>query len=1164
VTNKRCVAGLLRLDTIPGLCAAATLFVGTVGACAMDGMTTLAVTRPAVTSAAAGEEGAVHAPHAGMLRFPDVGRSQIVFVYANDLWLVPRDGGTATPLASPEGAERFPRFSPDDKHIAFVGNYDGDTDLYTLPVGGGIPQRVTHHPSNEVLCDWLPDDGLLFATNGFAGLPRQSQLYSVATEGGIPEKLPVPYGANGSVSADGTWLAYTPHSRDSRTWKRYRGGMATDIWLFNLRDHSARRITDWEGTDSQPMWHGDTVYYLSDEGPDHRLNIWSFDTNTDRRQQVTRMAEFDVKWPAVGPGPNGTGEIVFQNGSELMLLDLATAQVRTVHVVIPGARPKLRPQSVDASENIQAREISATGQRVVVSARGDIWTIPARHGTPRNLTATSGVAERDPYWSPDGRWIAYFSDESGEYELYVMRSDGKGEPRKLTEGGEGYLYTPHWSPDSKRIVYADKTGAIFLTGVESGDTKLIDREPWGRPVGVNWSQDANWLAYTKGGDNRQNSIWLYNVSENTKHQVTAGMFNDQMPVFDREGDFLYFVSNREFSSPMYEDVGTTFIYARTERLYAVPLRDDVASPWTPESDEEKWDDDENGKSGDSHNGDEDGGDDDDGDDDDGDERDDEDSKDEGDDGNDKKDEKPEPLEIDLEGFEHRAIEVPVDRGTFAGLAVNDKGHLIYVRVPSRGGPGDPSIKLLDPSDEKKKEKTVMDDARAVAISADGKKLLVMKNGKMAVVDAKPKQKMEHALSTKHMLVEIEPRAEWRQIFHEAWRVERDFFYDPNMHGVDWNGMREHYAGMLDDCASREDVQYVIGELIAELNVGHAYARGGGDSEDPERIPVGMLGCDFTLDNGAFRIDKIYEGGVWDVAARGPLSQPNVGVNEGDYLLAVNGAPLEASEDPWAALQGLAGATVTITVSDKPTLHEDARELIVKLLRSERELRFRHWIEAKRAYVDEKSGGKVGYIYVTNTSINGQNDLFRQFYGQRHKAALIVDDRWNGGGQIPTRFVELLNRPVANYWARRDGRDWPWPPDAHFGPKCMLINGLAGSGGDYFPWWFREAGVGPLIGMRTWGGLVGISGNPRFIDGGGVTAPTFAFYETDGTWGIEGHGVEPDYEVVDDPSQMVDGGDPQLDKAIGLMLEQVRKNPYDKPARPSYPDRSGMGIEPEDK
>lgn len=1107
-------------------------------------------------------------PHAGMLRFPDVGSSQIVFVHANDLWLVSREGGTATPLASPPGQELFPRFNPDGSTIAFVGNYEGDRDLYIIPTGGGIAFRATYHPANETLCDWTPDGRLMYSTNGFAGLGRQTQLYTTSPEGGLPAKVPVPYGANGAVSPDGKWLAYTPHSRDFRTWKRYRGGMATDIWLFNLVTHQSRKITDWEGTDTQPMWHGETVYYLSDAGPSHRLNIWSYDTEAGTRRQVTEFREFDVKWPSVGPGPDGRGEIVFQNGSELYLLGLATRKATAVKIQIPGDRPKIRRRAVDASDFIGAWNVSSTGKRAVFEARGDIWTVPAKEGSPRNLTRTSGVAERDPSWSPDGRWIAYLSDATGEYELYVTQSDGKKEARQLTSDGELYRYNPTWSPDSKHIAFADMSGALYLHTVETGKTKLVDTDPWSNPPNPRWSRDSRWIAYAVAGENRNSAIWLFELENGEKHQVTSGAFNDSWPTFDRDGDFLYFASNRDFSSPIYEDIGTTFIYADTDVLISVPLRDDVSSPLAPKSDEEKWGDEKEENGDDEEKGEDkkDQAEDD---------EDNDDSKDEasGDEDNDEKDGKKEekeikPLVIAIDGFESRAIQLPISKGNFSTLAVNDKGKLIYIRRSARGSDDKPSIKIYDPKakkEEDKKEKTVVDKAGVFAITADGKKLLVHKDdGNYAIVDAAADQKADEKVPLGGMTAYVDPREEWRQIFNEAWRIHRDFFYVPNMHGVDWPAMRDHYAKMLDDCVSRDDVTYVIGEMIAELNVGHAYVRGAGDVESEPRVSTGMLGCDFELDDGAFRITKIYQGAPWDLDARGPLSQPGTDVKEGDYLLAVNGVPLDTARDPWAAFQGSADRTITLTVSEEPTMGDSAREIVVKTAGSEATYRYRAWIEENRAHVDERTDGRVGYIYVPNTGRQGQNELVRQFFGQIDKAALIIDERWNGGGQIPTRFIELLNRPITNYWARRHGKDWPWPPDAHQGPKCMLINGLAGSGGDAFPAYFRQAGLGKLIGMRTWGGLVGISGNPRFIDGGSTSAPTFGYYKKDGTWGIEGHGVDPDIEIIDDPAKMADGADPQLDAAIDHILAELDRNPYKPPARPSPPDRSAMGIADADR
>lgn len=1166
-------------------------FMTTLGICGTAALiwAATAAGQPAQKSSATGQES--HRPHAGMLRFPDISASQIVFAYANDLWVVSREGGVASPLASPPGQESFPRFSPDGKAIAFIGNYEGNKDIYTMPVAGGTATRVTYHPAVETLCDWTQDGRLLFFTNALAGMQRQMQLLTSPPTGGLPTKLPVPYGANGSISADGKWLAYTPHTIDNRTWKRYRGGMATDIWLFNLEDHKSRKITDWEGTDSQPMWHGSKVYYMSDAGPEHRLNIWSYDTTNGQRQQITTLSEFDVKWPSIGPGPDGKGEVVFQNGPNLSVVSLADGKVRNVEVIVPGDRPAIRPKDYDGGKFVQAYDVSATGQRAVMQARGDIWTVPAKKGTPRNLTRTSGIAERDPAWSPDGQWIAYFSDATGEYELYVTQSDGRGETRQLTRDGTTFRLQPTWSPDSKLIAFYDKNGNLFVHDIAAGMTRNIDKDLSANIGRVSWASDSNWLAYTISNDNRTtSSLWLYQVSKGEKTRVTGGMFNDSWPTFDRKGDYLFLASNRNFTSPIYEDIGSTFVYADTDMLFVVPLRDEVGSPWAPKSDEEKWGEEkkkEEEKAKEKEK--EKGGKKEDGEKKDDDKKEDKDKKDsdkaaaedkkpeakdekkaegEGDKEGEKKDEKkkeePKPVNIELEGFERRMIALPVPKGSFMNLVVSHDGKLIYTRAAARGMDTKPSVKIFDLTDDEKKEKTVVDEVREFVISADGKKLLVRKDQTFAIVDAAAEQKLDKPLALGDMMGRVDPRAEWKQMFHEAWRIQRDYFYDPNMHGVDWNKLREQYGRMIDDCVSRQDVDYVIAELISELNVGHAYVMGGGDYDKEPEVSGGLLGIDYELSEGAYRISRILEGGPWDYDARGPLSQPGVKVKVGDYLLAVNGAAVDATKDPWAALHGLGGKTVVLTVSAKPTLDAEARQVVVETLKSEAGLRYRDWVERNRKYVAEKSGGKIGYVHVPNTGVDGQNELFRQYYGQVDRAAMIIDERWNGGGQIPTRFIELLNRPLTNYWASRADRDGQWPYEAHQGPKCMLINGLAGSGGDCFPYYFRQSKLGKLIGSRTWGGLVGISGNPLLIDGGRTSAPTFAFYELDGTWGVEGHGVDPDIEVIDDPALMVTGGDPQLDKAIQHLLSEIEKNGFTPAKRPKYPNRKGMGLAPEDK
>ena len=1206
---------------------------------------------------------------AGMLRYPDVSSSQIVFSYANDLWLVPREGGMASPLAGPDGGERSAKFSPDGQSVAFVGNYDGGSDLYTLSIHGGYAERVTHHPANENLLEWRADDTLLFYANGLAGLARQAQIFTVPVAGGMPSALPVPYGTMASVSDDGKWLAYTPRTRDTRTWKRYRGGLATDIWLFNLETLAAEKITDWEGTDTQPMWFGGILYYLSDAGIEQRLNLWKYDPEQGKHLQITHYDTDDIKWPSMGPGKSGRGEIVFQLGHDLMLYDLLKKKAKSVKVFVPGERIHLRPRMADASKFIQGMDVSPSAKRVAVEARGDIWTVAAENGAPRNLTRTAGVAERSPAWSPDGRWIAYFSDVSGEYELHLTQSDGKGETKVLTSDGGIFKLGMTWAPDSKSLVYADCGGTLSHHVVESGVTTMVDESPFGFWIGsisgVSWSHDSRWITYARAhSDSAQTSIWIYDTTDATKHQVTSGFFSDDSPSFDRKGKYLFFTSTRRFQ-PSYSEVDSSFIYEDSQVLLAVPLQADAERLWAPESDEVTWgeddEEDKEDKDGEDSASDEAGDEDEDGDD-----SDQEASADDGvsgsweatlfsssfpseglpltmqlsvsdegsvsgdlqiptgsgtitsgtydsktgkmhlevlaDDGSnvsidaeisdgeisgtgsiagegieftfkgsrtsssgsgasqedDDEEEAAKDVLIDFEGFEARAIVLPVAPGSFSNLQVNHKNQLLYGRRGTNGG-----IKLFDLKDDAKAEK-VVGPGFGFTISADGKKMLVGGGGNASIQDASAGSTATK-ISTAGMQVMVIPAEEWPALFTDAWRLFRDYFYDPNMHGVDWQQVHDHYAAMISYCASREDVTYVIGEMIAEANVGHAYLAGNGDGSAPgPNVGVGLLGVDFVLENGAYRISKILRGADWDSDAISPLAMPGVDVQVGDYLLAVNGTPLDVSQDPWTAFLGLGDKEVLLTVNAEPTQDENARDVLVKTLRSEQNLRYRDWIEGNRKRVEEESGGRLGYIYVPDTGLNGQNDLFRQFYGQILKDGLIIDERWNGGGQIPTRFIELLNRPATNYWATRGEQDIHWPPDSHQGPKCMLINEDAGSGGDAFPAYFRRAGLGKLIGRRTWGGLVGISGNPQLIDGGAITIPTFAYYDTDGTWGIEGHGVDPDIEVMDDPSEMQNGGDPQLTVAIAHMMQELENNPYVQPKRPAYPDRSGIGVTEEDK
>lgn len=1084
---------------------------------------------------------------AGLLRYPDVSDSQIAFVYAGDIWIAPKNGGTAHRLSTPPGEESFPRFSPDGSMIAFGGNYDGNTDIYVMPASGGVPTRLTHHPMDDRMLDWYPDgQSILYATSMNSGKQRFRQLYRLSANGGLPVKLPVPYGEFGTLAADGKTLAYMPVSRDFRTWKRYRGGSTTDIWTFDLESHAAKNVTSFPANDSQPMWHGSTLYFISDRSEAMRYNLWAWDSASGVLRQVTDFTDFDVRFPAIGPS-----DIVFENGGRLYLLNLANDKYAAIEIDVVTDEATLKSRSVKVQELIRSAGISPSGKRALFGARGEIFSVPKEHGIVLNLTRSSGVAERFAAWSPDGKEIAYWSDRSGEYELTVRAADGTGEEQRLTKLGPGFRYGVHWSPDGRKLAYIDQAMKIWIFDRDKGKAIRVDQALYfmhGELDGfrVSWSADSRWMAYHRDLDTRLHAIFLFDTTSGQAHQVTAGFYDDSDPVFDPDGKYLYMKTRRNWD-PVYSDIDTTWVYNNMTGIAAIPLRKDVASPLAPRNDEENGEDETEDKDKDEDE-DEDEDKDKDKDDKDGEKKGKKDEKDK----DAKKAEKPEPVKIDLDDFERRLVILPPKPGNYGDLSAVS-GKVVYQRGP-RTGSGDEAGPILFWDLEEREEQTILGDADWYVISADGKSMLAGKDEAASIVDLAKDQKMEKTLALADMEMQLDPRAEWHQIFNDAWRIERDFFYDPKMHGEDWNEMRRRYGALVDDAVTRWDLDFILGELIGELNSSHSY-KGGGDMQRAADRSVGMLGCDYELHDGAYRIKKIVAGAAWDNEVRSPLSMPGVDVHEGDYLLAVNGAPVDTAKDPWAAFQGLAGKTVLLTVNSKPSL-KGARDVLVDTLDDETRLRNLAWIESNRRHVEEKSAGRVGYVYVPSTGIDGQTELHRMFVPQFRKEALIVDERFNNGGQIPTRFIEMLNRPITNYWAVRDGKDWQWPPTSHVGPKAMLINQWSGSGGDCFPYYFRQAGLGPLIGKTTWGGLIGISGAPGLIDGGVVTVPTFSFYDTDGNWAVENSGVAPDIEVVDDPSLMTDGGDPQLDRAIAEMLAALAGAGPPHPQRPKNPDRSG--------
>lgn len=1067
---------------------------------------------------------------ARMFRYPDVSQTQITFIYAGDIWVAPKAGGTAVRLSSPEGEEAFPRFSPDGSRIAFTGNYDGNPDVYVVPAAGGAPTRVTWHPMGDLLIDWDPDGGsLLYASSRESGKQRWNQFYRVRPDGTFVEKLPLEHAESGSLSPDGRRIAFTQKSRDFRTWKRYRGGTAPDIHVFDLETFASENVTGDPANDASPMWSGDTLYFLSDRGPNQRFNIWAREPDGTQRQ-VTDFADWDITFPAVGPT-----DMVFQAGGRLYVMDLATETPEEIQVDVVTDRRTLRPRTESVEGLVQWGDISPSAKRAVFEARGDIFTVPAEHGPVRNLTRTPGVAERLPSWSPDGAHVAWWSDASGEYELVLARADGSGEPRTLTALGAGFRYPLSWSPDSERAAFVDQVGVIRVVELESGELTRVEQSPMWLSHGplqglaLNWSPDGRWLTWAFAEATYGSSVRLWDAETGQVHRVTSGFYNDSNPVFGTEGDYLYLMTARSLN-PVYSAIQGTWIYPNATQIAAIPLREDVPSPLAPRNDEEVAD--EDGSSGEGGSG--------------GDARRDAGS---GDGGSTEEDDR---VEIDLDGFERRLVVLPAEAGNYGGLATAG-GKVVYHRAPRAGSaPGtDAPLLIWDP--ESREEQTVLDDVNSFRISADGSHVLVRSGPRTAIVPLAPGQSLSTPLRMAEMEMTVDPAAEWRQMTMDAWRLMRDYFYDENLHGVDWDAIRDQYLPLVDDAVTRWDVNFVIGEMIAELNSSHSY-RGGGDTESAPNRNVGLLGVDWARQDGAWRVERVIRGAAWDNEVRSPLDAPGVDVGAGDFVLAVNGRPVGGDRDPWAAFDGLAGETVTLTVASDAG-GSDAREVLVETLRDETRLRNLAWIEENRRLVNELSGGRIGYIYVPSTGQDGQTELLRMYAAQIEKDALIIDERFNNGGQIPDRFVELLDRQANSWWVGRYGEQIPFPNVGHQGPKAMLINGWSGSGGDAFPYYFRHAGLGPLIGTRTWGGLIGISGNPALVDGGTVSVPTFRMYGVDGEWFAEGYGVAPDIEVPEDPTALARGQDPQIERAVAELLRALEANPPVIPARPAPENRS---------
>jgi tricorn protease len=1070
-----------------------------------------------------------------LLMEPDIQGDRIVFMYGDDLWTVARTGGVATRLTTHVGEERFPKFSPDGRTIAFTGEYDGNVDLFTIPATGGEPKRLTWHPDPDIAAEWYPDGtSILFRSRRASGTWRFDRFFRIPAAGGFEEMLPLPTGGYASFSPDGGQIAYVNPAYDFRTWKRYQGGLAPDIWIYDFAKNVSEKITDWPGADEWPMWYRRTIYYASDRGG-RTANLWAYDLDKKTHRQVTTFADADIKWPSLG-----SDAVVFEKGGSLWVMDLPSEKTARIQVLVPSDKPETRAEYRNVAKWIGGWDLSPSAKRAVLEARGDLFTVPAEKGEVRNLTRSPGTRERDPAWSPDGKWVAYLSDRSGEYEIHVIPSDGTGADRQVTKGGTTFRFGPRWSPDSKKIAFSDKTRTLYWCDVAGGAITRVDKGEFGEIHDYTWSGDSRFIAYSKNGANYFGIVMLYSLESGKTTPISNGLTDDFAPAFDPEGKWLFFVSRRTFDLAAFAfDLG--YRAASTDKIYAVTLRADLPSPVAPQSDEETG---EAAKDDKAAKDEKDGG---------------AAGEEGGKTGKGGKEGKaaakgPEPWKIDLAGIGGRQAEIPVPPGRYDGLTVV-KGKILYLALdmpdPNEDGPPTGALHLYDL--DKREDKTILSGIDAgYSASKDGAKVLYRSKETFGIVDAAEGKKVgDGKIKTDALMAVVDPPKEWLQMFNEAWRLERDFYYDPKMGGADWKAVGDKYRALLPYVAARRDLNYILGELIGELSTSHTYV-GGGELPDLPRSQAGLLGADYDLDarSGVYRFKRVFRERDWNSPIAAPLGEPGVDVREGDFLLAVNDRPLRAPENLYAAFVGTAGRQTRIAVGSSPD-DPKPRVFTVRPIADETRLRYTAWVAANRDRVAKATDGRIAYIHVPDTAMGGIMEFTKQYYAQIDKEGIIVDDRFNSGGFIPDFFVERLRRTTWSYWSERDGAAFRTPGTAIDGPKCMLINQYAGSGGDAFPYYFRLAAVGPLIGKRTWGGLVGISHNLPLVDGGVVTMPDFGFFDLTGKWTIENHGVDPDVEVENPPDALVAGHDPQLERAIAWTLEQLQTHPVKRPARPDY-------------
>ncbi|MGB7296438.1 MAG: PDZ domain-containing protein [Candidatus Aminicenantales bacterium] len=1067
-----------------------------------------------------------------LLQQPTLSQSQVVFAYAGDLWTVARNGGEARQLTTGIGAESDPLFSPDGTLVAFTGEYDGNTDVYLVPAAGGVPKRLTFHPGPDRVVAWSPDGKriVFHSSRGDDVGIGISRFYSVGPEGGYPEELPVPEGVQASFSPDGMRLAYVPTFQWQRAWKRYRGGQTTPVWLVDLTDLKVEKVPRDNSNDSNPMWVGDKVYFLSDRnGP---VTLFVYDTTSKKVDQVIPNSGLDFKAASAGPGV-----IIYEQFGSLNLYDLKTGESQELAVTLKGDFPEVRPRYVNVGKRIVSFGISPTGVRALFEARGEILTVPAEKGDIRNLTRTTGIMERSPSWSPDGKWIAFFSDESGEYALHIIDQAGKGPVKKIELADKpSFYYTPVWSPDSTKIAYNDKHLTLWYVDINKTSPVKVDTTHYFNPAFVwdfSWSPDSRWLTYAKQIPSHMHVVMVYSLETGKTTQLTDGLSDAKFPVFDKSGKHIFFTAST--------DVGLTPGWLNmsvldrpvTRSVYVMVLRKDLPSPLAPESDEEKGKEEEKAE-----------------------------KKTEGKKEAEKAAEKakdkdkpkePEKVNIDFDTIGQRILALPIPAKNYQKLAAGKEGTIFVLEASpllfrySREGMTLHKFELA----ERKFEK-FLDNVNGFVLSADGEKILYISGESWTIAPTTGKAEPgKGLLRTAEMEVYIEPRVEWKQMYHEVWRIERDFFYDPGAHGLDIKAAEKKYSVYLDGLAGRQDLNYLFEEMLGELTCGHVFV-GGGDLPEIKTVPGGLLGADYIIENGRYRFALVYNGENWNPRLQAPLTQPGVNVKEGEYLIAVNGRDVKAPDEIYKFFEATAGRQVTIKVGPSPD-GQDAREVVVVPVADESGLRHLAWIEDNRRKVDKMSNGRLAYVYLPDTAQGGFTNFNRYYFAQVGKEGAVIDERYNGGGLIADYIIDYMRRPLMGYFAARDGADYITPVGSIYGPKVMIINEYAGSGGDMMPWLFRAAGIGPLVGKRTWGGLVGMAGAAPLMDGGFTGAPQSGFWNPNGTWDVENHGVDPDIEVENDPASLKEGRDPQLERAVQVCLELLAKNPPPKHKKPTYPN-----------